>query len=116
MLYYGGIDVSKGTDLAKSNNSKECMICHYFFFNNVFEFQYSVCNCCHDLSMMCLNVNDIAIITVKNVDYRSIIYSISKSEAINLLENSVLEHCGYIYKNIVLIFSLFKTVFFTFFV
>ena len=30
MLHYDSIDISKGTDLAKSNNSKECMICHYF--------------------------------------------------------------------------------------
>ena len=87
MLYY---------DLAKSSNSKECMICHYFFFNHGFEFQYSVCNGCHDLSIFCLNINGIAIITVKNVDYRRIIHNICRSEAINLLENSVLEDRGYI--------------------
>ena len=46
--------------------------------------------------MLCLNISDIAIITVKNVDYRCIIHNISKSEAVNLLENSVLEDCGYI--------------------
>ena len=40
----------------------------------------------------CLNINDIAIITVKNVDYCCIIHN-SKSEAINLLENSMLEDC-----------------------
>ena len=47
--------------------------------------------------MLCLNVNDIAIITVKSVDYRCIvqIYS-SKSEAIHFLENSVLDERGYI--------------------
>ena len=45
--------------------------------------------------MLCLNISDIAIITVKNVDYRCIIYNISKSEAINLLENSVLKDRGY---------------------
>ena len=47
--------------------------------------------CCHDLSMMCL-----VIITSKNVDYCDIMYGISKSEAIYLLENSVLEDRGYI--------------------
>ena len=40
---------------------------------------------------------DIAIITVKNVDYRCIIHNISKSEAINLLnKTSILEDHGYI--------------------
>ena len=44
MLYCDRIEISKGIDLAKSNSRKECMICHYFFFNHGFEFQYSVCN------------------------------------------------------------------------
>ena len=35
------------------------------------------------------------IITVKNVEYFCIIHKISKSKAINLLENSALENCGY---------------------
>ena len=52
--------------------------------------------CCHDLSMMCLNISDIAIITSENLDYCDIMYGISKSEAINLLRNSVLEDRGYI--------------------
>ena len=60
------------------------------FINHGFEFQYSVCNGCHDLSMLCLNISDIAITTVKNVDYRCIIHNMSKSEATDLLENSVL--------------------------
>ena len=48
--------------------------------------------------MLCIDISDIALMTVKNVDYRCIIHSISKSEAINLLENSVLEDRGYIEK------------------
>ena len=49
MLYYNRIDnISDGIDLAKSNNSTECMICHYCFFNQGFKFQDSVCNSCHD--------------------------------------------------------------------
>ena len=96
MLYYDRIDISKTIDLAKSNNSKECMICPYFFFNHGFEFQYFVCNGCHDLTTLSVNISHIAIITIKNVDYCCIIHSISKSEAINLLENFVLEDRGYI--------------------
>ena len=48
--------------------------------------------------MLCMDISDIALMTVKNVDYRCIIHNISKSEAINLLENSVLEDRGYIEK------------------
>ena len=96
MLYYDIIDISKGIDPTKSNKSRECMICHYWFFNQEFKFQYYVCNGCHNLTMLSVNISDIAIITVKNVDYRCIMYNINKSEAINLLENYVLEDRGYI--------------------
>ena len=67
--------------------------------------------------MLSVNVSDIAIITIKKVDYRCIVHNISKSEAGNLLENSVLEDRGSIFKkNIALNLSLFKAGFFTFFV
>ena len=46
--------------------------------------------------MLCVNISNIAIMTIKTVDYRCIIHNISKSEAINLLENSVLENVEYI--------------------
>ena len=73
MLYYDRIDISEGI-----------------------EFQDYVYNGCHDLTMLSVNISDIAIITIKNVDYRCIIQNISKSEAIDLLKNSVLEDRGYI--------------------
>ena len=44
--------------------------------------------------MLCLNLSDIAIITVQGVDYCRIIYGISKSDTIHLLENSVLDDSG----------------------
>ena len=62
--------------------------------------------------MLSVNISDIAIITVKSVDYRVIIHKISKSEAINLLENSVLEDSGYLLKKYCL---NFQSVFFYFF-
>ena len=69
MLYYDRIDISEGTDPTKSNRSKECMICHYFFFNNGFKFQDCVYNGCHDLTLLTVNMSDIAIITIKNDHY-----------------------------------------------
>ena len=46
--------------------------------------------------MLYVNINDIPIVTVKNVDYCCINHDISKSEAINLLKNSLLENHWYI--------------------
>ena len=77
MLYYDRIDISKLIDLIKSNNSKECMICHYWFFNHGFKLQGYACNGCYDLTMLSVNINDIAIITVKNVDYGCITHNIN---------------------------------------
>ena len=57
---------------------------------------FNICNVCHDLTMLSVNISNIAIIIVKYVDYRCIIHNIRKSEAVNLLKNSVLENCGYI--------------------
>ena len=84
--YYERIDLSEGIDPVISNNSKECIVCHYWFFNRGFKFQNSVCNGSHDLTMLCLSISNIVIITIKGVDYCCIIHNISKSEAIHLLE------------------------------
>ena len=89
--------LSEGIDHAKGNNHKECIICHYWFFNHRFKYQNFICNGCHDLTMLCLNISDTAIIIVKGVDCCCIIHDISRFEAIYLLENSVLNDCGYIY-------------------
>ena len=69
MLYYDRIDINEGTDPTKGNKSKECMICHYWFFDHGFRFQDSVCDSSHDLTMLRLNISNITIITVTNVDY-----------------------------------------------
>ena len=81
MFYYNKTDISEGTNLAKNNNSKECMICHYWLFNHGFKFQDCVCNDCHALTILSVNISDIAIITIKNVDHQH--------EAINLLKKVV---------------------------
>ena len=68
MLYYNKIDVSEGIDF---NKSKECMICHYWYFKDIgYKFEPYVCNECHDISMMAYELENIAILNVKGVDYR----------------------------------------------
>ena len=96
MLYYNRIDTSEEINPAESNRSKECIIWQYQFFNHGFKFQDSVCNNCHDLTMLSVNIRDIVILTIRNADYCCIIHNISKSEATILLNNSVLEDCGFI--------------------
>ena len=88
MLYYDRIDVSEGIDVNKTSVSKECDICHYWYFlDKWFNFQPHVCNGCHDLLMISMNLSVIAILNIKCSDYRCFINRISKNEAINLMQN-----------------------------
>ena len=52
MLYYDITDISERTDNTKSNRNKECIICHYWFFNHGFKFQDSVYYGCLDLTII----------------------------------------------------------------
>ena len=89
MLYYDRTDVSEGIDVNKTSASKECDVCHYWYFLNYsFKFQANDCNRCHDLLMMSMNLSDIAVLNIKGSDDSCIISLISKNEAIKLLENA----------------------------
>ena len=88
MLYFNRIVFSEGIDVNKTSKSRECDICHYWYFlNKGFKFQQNVCNRCHDLLMMSMNLSDTAILNTKGSDYPCIITGISKNEAIKLLQN-----------------------------
>ena len=78
MLYFDKIDVSEGIDVNKTSGSKECDICHcWYFLNKGFKFQSYVCNRCHDL-LMSMNLSNIYILNIKNADYYCIISGINK--------------------------------------
>ena len=93
MLQYERIDIFKGIDLNKSDESKECMICQYWYFKDIgYKYETYVCNGCHDLSMVVYDLNDFMILSIKGIDYRCYIFNMSKSDAFNLLNNSVLDN------------------------
>ena len=89
MLCFDRIDFSEGIDVNKTSESKECDICHYWYFlNKGFKFQPNVCNRCHDLLIMSMNLSNIAILNIKGPDFRCIMNRISKNEAINFMQNT----------------------------
>ena len=60
MLYYDRIDVSERIDINKTSASKESEICHYWYFlDKGFKFQPYVCNDCHDVLMISMNLSDL---------------------------------------------------------
>ena len=95
MLQCERIGVSEGIDFNKLNKSKECMICHYWYFKDVgFKFQPYACNGCHNLSVMVYDLDDLLIWKIKGVDYRCFVFNMSKNTAITLLNNSQLDYKG----------------------
>ena len=90
MLQYERINISERTDTNKTNASKECMLCHYWYFKDVgFKFEPNVCNKCHDVLVTAYELKNITLLNRKGVDYRCILWVISKNETVNILNNYV---------------------------
>ena len=71
MLEYDQIDEPEQIDTNKTSASKECNICHFcYFLDKEFKFQPYACNGCHDLTRKTMSPGNVAIIFVKENDYR----------------------------------------------
>ena len=65
MLEYERIDISKGIDVNEINLSKECDICHYWYFKNIgFEYESYLCNGSHDLMQKAISFNNVAVVYI----------------------------------------------------
>ena len=66
MLEYDKIDISEGIDVNKTNLSKDCDICHYWYFKDIgSKYESYLCNGCHDLMQKATSFKNIATIYVK---------------------------------------------------
>ena len=95
MLHYDRIEVLEGIDVNKTNASKECNICHYWYFLSYSfkflpKFQPNFISRCHDLLMMSINLSNIAISNFKGSDCRFFISLISKNKTVTLIQNAAL--------------------------
>ena len=88
---YERIDISEEIDVNKTNFSKECDICQYWNFKDIgFKYEQYLCNGCHDLMEKGMSFNNIAIVCVKGNAYRINFWYMSKNDAINIINGSVL--------------------------
>ena len=63
MLCYVRFDVYDGIDVNRASKSKECAVCHFWYFlDKRFRFQPDVCNGCHDVLMMSSDKSTLAIL------------------------------------------------------
>ena len=88
MLEYDRINISEGIDVSKTNASKECDICHYWYFvNKNLKYEPYLCNGCHGVMQKAMNFNDVAIFSFKGSDDRIHFWYMNKADAINIMNN-----------------------------
>ena len=64
MLKYDRIDISEGIDVNKTNESKECKFCHYWYFlNKNFSYSPYTCDGCYDIVQRSTDFKNVAIVT-----------------------------------------------------
>ena len=86
MLEYDRTDISEGIDVNKRNLSKECDICHYWYFKDIcVKCEPYLCNGCHDLMQKAISFNNVAIAYVKRSAYRIHFWYMSKDDATNIM-------------------------------
>ena len=74
MLKYDKIGITEGIDLNKTNKSKECMFCHYWYYlNKNFTYGPFTCDGCYNIVQRSTDFKNIAIIYVKKVQTESIL-------------------------------------------
>ena len=81
MLEYDRIDISEGIDVNKTILSKECDICHHWYFKDIgFKNQPYLCYGCHDLTQKATSFSNVPVIYVKGY--------MSKNDAIDIMNDS----------------------------
>ena len=89
MLEYDRIDISEGIDINKTNKSKECMLCHYWYFlDKNFSYGPYLCDGCYNIMQKSNDSKNIAIVYVRKNTCRIYFLDMSKREAKKLMINS----------------------------
>ena len=89
MLQYDRIHISEGTDVDKSNKSKEYKICHYWYFlDKNFSYGPNLCDACYNIMQKSIDFKNIAIVCVKGIAYRIHFQYMNKQKAKILMTNS----------------------------
>ena len=102
MLKHDRIDISEGIDINKTNESKECKFCHYWYFlNKNFSYGPFTCDGCYNIVQRSTDFKNIAIIHVKkkcNTEFiLKILVNIKQTKRMNKF--NLVGRTGYIYFN-----------------
>ena len=95
MIEYERIDISEGIDINKTNKSKECMLCHYWYFlHKNFSYGPYLCDGWYNIMQKSIDSKNIDIVYVKGNAYRIHFWYMGKHKrkrkrkAISIMTNS----------------------------
>ena len=89
ILEYERNNIPEGIDVNKASASKKCDICHYWYFKDIgFKYEPYLCNGFHGLMQKAMSFNDVAIVSIKEGDYRIHFWYMSKNNATNIMKNN----------------------------
>ena len=89
MRDYERINTSEGIDADMTDKSKECMLCHYWYFlNKNFCYGPYLCDGCYNILQKSNNLKNIAIVHVIKSAYKIYFKYMSRHEAKKLITNS----------------------------
>ena len=101
MLKYDRIDISERIDADKTNESRECEFCHYWYFlNKNFSYGRFSCDGCYDMVQRSTDFKNIAIVRIKKTAYRIYFQHVSKHKAKTIISKfDLIGKTGNIYCN-----------------
>ena len=71
------------------------MLCYYRYFKDVgFKFEPHFSNKCHDILMTAYELKEIKVLNTKGINYRCVLWGITKNEAVIRSNKSALEEKG----------------------
>ena len=87
MIQYEKIDISEKIDVDKTNKSKECRLCHYWYFlHKNFSYGPHICDDCYNFSQKSKDFKNIAIVHIKKTAYRIYFSCLNKHKAKKLIK------------------------------
>ena len=90
MLEYDRIDILEGIDVNNTNKSKECMLCHYWYYlDKNFSYGPYLCDGCYNIMQKSIDFKNITIVYVKKSACKIYFLYMSKREAKKLMTNLI---------------------------
>ena len=76
MSEYDRIDISERIDVDKTNKSKECMLCHYWYFlDKNFSYGPYLCNGCYNITQKSVDLKILLLFILKKMHTDFIFYA-----------------------------------------